>query len=85
VQPATPLDGIAASVRINGGAPVTGVTDDPLGALAWVANLAASRGRPLKAGQVIITGSVVPTFTAKPGDDVSFQLAGFGEAKMSVA
>ena len=32
-----------------------------MGALAWVANLAADAGRPMTAGMVVITGSVVPT------------------------
>lgn len=79
-----PLDGIGGQLTVNDGAPVEGRTDDPLGALAWVANLAASRGRPLKAGQVVITGSVVPTLPVKVGDTLVFKLSGLGEVRMTV-
>jgi 2-keto-4-pentenoate hydratase len=79
--PGRNLDRIEGRVRINGGPPETGLTDDPLGALAWVANLAAGRGRPLKAGQVVITGSVLPTFSVKAGDRIAFELAGLGSVE----
>lgn len=82
--PGLPLDGITGQLTVNDGAPVEGRTDDPLGALAWIANLAAGRGRPLKAGQIVITGSVVPTLPVKPGDQLVFKLAGLGEARMSI-
>lgn len=85
VSPATLLDGVEGRVTVNADAPKTGKTDDPLGALAWVANLAAARGRPLKAGQVVITGSVLPTFAVKAGDEVAFSLQGLGEVRMTVA
>jgi 2-keto-4-pentenoate hydratase len=52
----------------------------PLHALAWVANLVASRGRPLWRGMVVLTGSVVSTQWPKPGDTVTVSFAGLGEA-----
>jgi 2-oxopent-4-enoate/cis-2-oxohex-4-enoate hydratase len=53
-------------------------------ALAWVANLANERGRPLKAGQVVITGSVIPTLPIASGDTFVFDLEGLGSAELSV-
>lgn len=81
----TDVDGLAGEVTINGQPAGAGRTDDPLGALAWLANLAADRGRPLKANQVVITGSVMPTFRAAAGDEVVFRLAGIGEVRMTLA
>ena len=56
-----------------------------MGALAWVANLAASRGRPLKAGMVVITGSVIPTLPIAPGETFAFALGPFGAVTMTTA
>jgi len=85
VAPNAPLDGLEGRLTVNGGDEKSGRTDDPLGALAWLANLAAGRGRPLKAGQVIITGSVIPTIAVKAGDRLSFTLGGLGEVALTVA
>jgi 2-keto-4-pentenoate hydratase len=84
VAPELELNGIMGGLTINGGGDRTGRTDDPMGALAWVANLAADRGRPLAAGQVVITGSVIPTFSVAPGDAIRFELAGLGAVAATV-
>jgi 2-keto-4-pentenoate hydratase len=52
----------------------------PLHALAWVANTVAQRGRPLRRGMIVQTGSVVATQWPKPGDTVTATFAGLGEA-----
>src|SRR5258708_699888 len=52
----------------------------PLHALAWVANAVAARGKPLKRGMIVQTGSVVATQYPKPGDTVTVSFAGLGEA-----
>jgi 2-keto-4-pentenoate hydratase len=62
-----------------------GRTDDPMGALAWCVNLAADRGRPLQAGQVVITGSVIPTLPIAAGESFTFELDGIGGVEMSGA
>lgn len=62
----------------------SGATDDPMGALAWVANLAAGRGKPLRAGQVVITGSVIATLAAVRGHRYDFTLDGVGEASLTI-
>jgi 2-keto-4-pentenoate hydratase len=79
------LNGIVGRLKRNGREELTGKTDDPMGALAWVANLAADRGRPLKAGMVVITGSVVPTIDIGIGERLDFALDGVGEVSMSAA
>lgn len=76
-------DKLAGSLSINGQAAHTGLTDDPLGALAWVANLAAERGRPLERGMVVITGSVIPTLPIAIGDAFTFALDRLGAVAMT--
>ena len=53
--------------------------------LAWLANLMAQRGRDLKAGMVVITGSLIPTFSVSPGDHLVFAVDGLGEVVLDVA
>jgi 2-keto-4-pentenoate hydratase len=77
------LNGIAGTLKRNGKTEATGKTDDPLGALAWLANLAVSRGRPMTAGMVVITGSVVITVDIAPGERLDFTLEGVGDAVMT--
>lgn len=77
------LNGLQGRLTVNGELPFEGKTDDPMGALAWVANLACEHGRPLKKGMVVITGSVLATLAIKPGEDFHFVIDGVGEARMS--
>lgn len=81
--PGRPLAGIAGHLAINGTDRHHGTTDDPLATLAWVANLAAERGRPLAAGMVVITGSVIPTLPIAPGDRFEFRLDGVGSTSLT--
>jgi 2-keto-4-pentenoate hydratase len=76
------LDGLAGALSINGKPAHAGKTDDPLGALAWVANLAIERGRPMTKGMAIITGSVIPTLAIHAGDHLRFELAGLGAVEL---
>jgi 2-keto-4-pentenoate hydratase len=85
VDPQRNLNGLKGRLTINGADPREGLTDDPMGALAWCANLAADRGRPLEAGQVVITGSVVPTFGVSAGDKIHFEIEGLGAVEASAA
>jgi 2-keto-4-pentenoate hydratase len=79
------LDKLAGTLTINGRAAHSGKTDDPLGALAWVANLAIERGRPMTRGMVVITGSVIATLPIAIGDSFSFALDGLGAVDMTAA
>jgi 2-keto-4-pentenoate hydratase len=56
-----------AVVATNTAAEVLG---NPLNSLAWLANNLGARGLGLKAGQVVMTGSVSALVRPKPGDSV---------------
>ena len=79
------LDGIAGVLSRNGSQVGTGKTDDPLGALAWLANQAAEHGRPMTAGMVVITGSVIPTVDIAAGERLDFTIQDIGEASLSAS
>ena len=72
-------------LKRNGKEEAAGKTDDPMGALAWLANLAAERGRPMTAGMVVITGSVIATVDIAPGERLDFALDGIGSTSMTAA
>ena len=57
----------------------------PLEALTWLANHAAASARPLQAGDVVLTGSVVETKWVEAGDTVRVAIAGLGEASVTFA
>jgi 2-keto-4-pentenoate hydratase len=77
------LDGIAGVLKSNGRAAGAGKTDDPLGALAGLANQAADCARPMTAGMVVITGSVIPTVDIAVGERLDFALDGIGETSLT--
>lgn len=79
------LNGIGGVLKRNGTVELSGKTDDPMGALAWVANLAVSRNRPMTAGMVVITGSLVVTVDIAPGERLDFAIDGVGEVSMTAA
>lgn len=77
--------GVRGRLMRNGKPEGEGAAEDPYATLAWLANLLASRGRGLQAGMVVITGSLVATFSVAPGDRVAFAVDGLGEVVMDVA
>jgi len=77
------LDGIRGVLKRNGQAAGAGGTDDPLGALAWLANQAVASDRPMTAGMVVITGSVMPTVDIAVGERLDFALEGIGESSLT--
>jgi 2-keto-4-pentenoate hydratase len=82
-DPARSLTGVAGRLTINNSRTHEGRTEDPLHTLAWIANLAAGQDRPLAAGMVVITGSVIPTLPIAPGDRFVFTLDGLGSVAVS--
>ena len=76
------LNGIQGVLNSNGKEVGSGKTDDPLGALAWLANQAVECGRPMTAGMVAITGSVMVTVDIAPGERLDFSLDGVGDASL---
>ena len=82
------LAGCRGYMTINGELVGEGMGSDvmghPLEPLAWLANSLAARGQELKAGMVVITGSIVPPKWLKAGDSAAIGIEGLGEATLSV-
>ena len=76
------LVGIAGQLTIDGKAVGAGAAEDPYATLAWLANHLAERGRGLKAGMVVITGSLIPTVSIASGQRAVFTVEGLGEIAM---
>jgi len=76
------LPALSGATWINGvevgrgrGADVMG---HPFEALAWLANSLAQRGKSLRAGEFVFTGSVVETKWVQSGDNVMMRIDGLG-------
>jgi 2-keto-4-pentenoate hydratase len=78
------IEGVKGWQTLNGAPAGEGHAEDPLATLAWLANLRAQRQHDLKAGMIVITGSVVPTFSVSPGDRAVFTVNGLGEVVLDV-
>lgn len=77
------LDGIPGALKSGGKEAGTGKTDDPLGALAWLANQAVECNRPMTAGMLVITGSVMPPVDIAAGERLDFALDGIGATSLT--
>lgn len=82
------LDVAGATLRINGelvglgaGAAVLG---HPANSVAKLANMLSRRGVSLKAGQIILSGSITEAVRLKGGDFVQGRIAGLGDVSFSV-
>jgi 2-keto-4-pentenoate hydratase len=62
------------------GADVLGHPHNPL---AWLANHLAANGQALRAGQIVLTGSLVKTIWLKSGDRVMMDLSGLGRVEVA--
>ena len=54
------------------------VLGHPRNALAWLANHLAGDGKGLRAGEIVLTGSLVKTIWLSAGDKVMMELSGLG-------
>ena len=54
----------------------------PFEALAWLVGALASRGRGLRAGDIVMTGSIVATKWPTAGDEIVVALDSLGEARL---
>jgi 2-keto-4-pentenoate hydratase len=83
-KPATcaALVGITGRLTIGGKPVGEGAAEDPCATLAWLANHLAERGRGLKTGMVVITGSLIPTMSIAAGQRAVFTVNGLGEIAM---
>jgi len=79
------LTALTGVTRINGVEVGRGRSQDVMGhpfeALAWLANSVARRGKGLRAGEFVFTGSVVETKWVNRGDHVSMLIDGLGEVE----
>lgn len=50
----------------------------PLRAVVWLANMMVKMGRPLLAGDVVLSGAWGPLVPVKPGDEVEVRITGLG-------
>jgi 2-keto-4-pentenoate hydratase len=82
--PLADLVGITGRLTLGGKPIGEGAAEDPCATLAWLANHVAERGRDLKAGMIVITGSLIPTVSIAPGQRAVFAVDGLGEVAMDV-
>lgn len=57
---------------------------DPVEALVWVAKTAAEQGRPLRAGEVVLSGALGPMVALSPGTQVVAEITGVGRVAVEV-
>ncbi|MGE0387045.1 MAG: fumarylacetoacetate hydrolase family protein [Gammaproteobacteria bacterium] len=53
----------------------------PLNTVAWLANALGRYGIALRAGDIVLSGSLVPLLPVKPGDRMRVSIAGVGSAE----
>lgn len=67
----------------NGGLASSGIgaacLGNPINACLWLARTMARAGRPLQAGDVLLSGALGPMVTVKPGDTLHMRLTRLGE------
>jgi 2-keto-4-pentenoate hydratase len=54
------------------------ILGDPLAAVAWLATAVRDHGRPLRAGEVVLSGSLGPMVPVAPGDAFQADISGVG-------
>lgn len=80
------LNELPATLYWNDFAPISAKTGDadPLGSLAWVANLVTSMGNTMRAGEIVITGSVIKTRYPGAGEHFRYDIAGLGDVSLTI-
>lgn len=82
------LQALAGTLFIDGRRVDRGASADtlehPFAVLAWLAGLLARRGVQLHAGDLVMTGSVVPTRFAQAGERYRFELEGLAAVELRV-
>jgi 2-keto-4-pentenoate hydratase len=82
------LDSARGIVRSNGAEVDRGhgrdVLGHPFAPLAWLANHLAAQGRSLRAGEIVMTGSLVTTRFPTSTEAYSFEIEGLGTVELTV-
>jgi 2-keto-4-pentenoate hydratase len=80
---------VEARVELNGAVVATGVgaavLDHPLNSVAWLARKLGEYGRSLRAGELVMTGSLVRQFPLAPGDRARADFSGIGAVEVRIA
>jgi 2-keto-4-pentenoate hydratase len=58
---------------------------DPLLALQWLARTATAFGRPLRAGEIVLSGALGPMVAVTPGDSYFARITGLGTVRVVFA
>lgn len=82
------LDAVAGVVSRNGAEVDRGhgrdVLGHPFAPLAWLANALAAKGQSLRAGEIVMTGSLVTTRFPTESERYRFELEGIGAVELDV-
>jgi 2-keto-4-pentenoate hydratase len=82
------LGAVRGAATINGAQAGEGhgrdVLGHPLDAMVWIAQHLHARGRGLKKGEFVITGSLITSKFPQAGDEIRFSAAGLGEIALRV-
>jgi 2-oxo-3-hexenedioate decarboxylase/2-keto-4-pentenoate hydratase len=80
---------VVGQTFVNGKEMGRGVGADVMGhphaALTWLANNLASRGKTLRAGQIVLTGSLVQTVWLAPDDEVRVLVSALGAVDLRIS
>ncbi len=74
---------LRANGRVRGSATAVEVLGDPIHSVVFMANKLAELGLSLKAGMVLLTGSIVASIPVNPGDEVRVSFTHLGELALS--
>ena len=88
-DPGIDLSKRAGRLRVNGHVTHEGTTretigENPLYAVKWLAENLGERGKQIKAGHAIITGSIIPTQFPKGGEKMVFDVDGIPPVELKV-
>lgn len=84
---AVDLVGCGMALERNGELASTGAgvacLGSPINATLWLARVMAQAGRPLRAGDLVLSGALGPVVPARPGDSFEARIQGLGSVRVS--
>lgn len=90
IPPNIDLSKRSGRLKVNGKNFLEGTTEEtmggnPINVVMWLARNLGARGKQIKAGNVIITGSIIPTQFPKAGETLVFDVDGIPPVELRVA